>query len=132
MERAPLDAFISNVDPRFAPVVISLDRAISDADPGLTAAVKWRQLTYALAGDFHHWICAIAVTKKAVGLRFHFGGLLDDPQGVFRTGSSRFLRTIDIASIDDLDPQLVADTVRRAISRLDYFKAHWRELRDSP
>ncbi|MEW6184058.1 MAG: DUF1801 domain-containing protein [Bacillota bacterium] len=122
---------MSDVDTRFAPVVMALDRAVSDADSKITAAIKWRQLTYALAGDFHHWICAIAVTKKAVSLRFHFGGLLDDPHNVFRAGSSKFLRSIDFASANDLDPQLVTDYVRRALSRLDYFKANWRKLQGS-
>ena len=45
---------------------------------------------------------------------------------------SYFLRTIDFASADDLTPELVVDYVRRAIAQLDYFKANWRELQDSP
>ncbi|HYF95246.1 MAG TPA: DUF1801 domain-containing protein [Symbiobacteriaceae bacterium] len=128
---AGLEAFVRDTGTQSEPVVRSLHRAISDAHPDIAAAVKWKQLTYALAGDYHHWICAIDVTKKAVSLRFHFGGLLDDPKDVFRAGSSKFLRTIDFASVDGLDPTLVTAYVRQAIAKLDYFKANWRELQNS-
>ncbi len=71
--------------------------------------------------------CAIGVTKNAVCLPFLFGALLDDPRGVFRAGTSKILRTIDFASVEEVDAHLVADYVNEAVSRLDYFKAHVRE-----
>ena len=34
---------------------------------------KWGQLTFTLDGDWHHWICALSPTKKAVKLVIHKG-----------------------------------------------------------
>jgi len=131
MDDSALETFIADVDAARQPLVRALDRAVLAADPDLTAAVKWRQLTYALAGDFHHWICSIDVTKKRVSLRFHFGGLLEDPRQVFRAGASEFFRTIDFVAAGDLEPELVTDYVRRAVARTDDFKAAWRERQRS-
>jgi len=46
--------------------------------------------------------------------------------GVFGAGTG-ILRTIDLASCEEVDAQLVADYVNEAVSRLDYFKAHERD-----
>ena len=31
----------------------------------LDMALKWGRATYAIEGDFHHWLCQIGITKKA-------------------------------------------------------------------
>jgi hypothetical protein len=120
--------FVDAADPRFAEIVTALDVAIVSSEERLTPAVKWGHLTYGLDGDFHHWICALAVTKKWVSLRFHFGGLLSDPDQVFRAGASKFLRSIDYVKAEEVDAGLVGRYVREALSRLDYFKANWKRL----
>jgi hypothetical protein len=120
--------FAEGADPEFAEIVTALDVAIVSSEGRLTPAVKWGHLTYGLDGDFHHWICAIAVTKRWVSLRFHFGGLLSDPDQVFRAGASKFLRSIDYVRAEDVDAGLVDRYVREALSRLDYFKANWKRL----
>ncbi|MGB9299376.1 MAG: DUF1801 domain-containing protein [Anaerolineae bacterium] len=121
------DTFIDGIDTHFVPMVLALDRAVLAACPDFDTRIYYRMLTYALAGDFRHWICAISVHKKAVCLRFLFGVLLDDPQGVLRAGTG-ILRTIDFVSVEEVDAQLVADYVNEAVTRLDYFKAHERDL----
>ncbi len=109
-------------------IVEWLVRIIEGSGPPLDAAVKWRQLTFAQQGDFHHWICAIAVTKNGAALRFHFGGLLEDPEGVFKAGSSLFLRTIEYRTLRDVDEAVVSNLISQAVNRLEYFKQHWKEL----
>ena len=90
---SPLVAeFTQSAAPGFQGIVSHLVDVIGGASVKLDTAVKWRQLTFAKEGDFHHWICAIALSKKSVNLIFHFGGLLDDSTGAFVIGSSKFLR----------------------------------------
>ncbi len=91
-------------------------------------AVKWKRLTFALGGDFHHWICAIGFSKKSVNLTFHFGGLLDDPYGLFITGESRFLRKIEFTKTSELDPVRIRHYFDSAIDRLDYFRKNWKTI----
>ncbi|MGI9613821.1 MAG: DUF1801 domain-containing protein [Acidimicrobiales bacterium] len=108
-------------------------RAVADSigccDVELDSSMKWGRVSYAIEGDFHHWICAIGVTKKAVGLTFHFGGLLDDPEGRLMAGSSKFLRKLEFTSPHEVDAEVVCDFVDQAVGKHDYFKEHWKELR---
>lgn len=59
----------------------------------ITVAIKWDRLTFTVEGNWHHWLCAIAVTKRGVSLLFHKGSLLDDPAELLQ-GESRYLRRI--------------------------------------
>lgn len=120
--------FAANADVRFRPIVMRLAAIIHTAPEQLDVAVKWSNLTFAREGDFHHWICAIAVTKKAVSLNFHFGALLDDPTGLLKAGSSRFLRKLEYRALDDVDDAVVRDFVTQALIRLQYFKDNWKAI----
>lgn len=122
------ETFIADIDERFVPIVLALDRAVLGAGHALDTKISYQMLTYALAGDFQHWICAIGVTKKAVCLRFLFGVLLTDPRGILRAGTG-ILRTLDFKVGEEVDAQLVTDYVREAVSRLDDFKASVRKPR---
>lgn len=129
MSDSARETYIANIDPALVPAVLELDRAVMAACPELDSKISYQMLTYALKGDFRHWICAIdlgpprpAGTKKALHVRFLYGVLLDDPRHVLRAGKS-ILRTIDFASPEDVDTQLVTDYVREAVSRLDQYKA---------
>ena len=93
--------------------------------------MKWEQLTYAKNADFHHWIVGIKVTKKFVGLVFHFGGLLEDPRGVFNCGASKFARKIEYRQMDDIDVDVLQALLRQATDKVTYFKEHWKEIQAS-
>ena len=127
MGDSALSEFLASARPDAAPIVVAIDAAIRAAAP-LQSAIKWRQLTYGVDGDFHHWICAIAVTKKQVTLNFHFGALLADPEGAFRQGTSKFMRMLDYTSPATVDAGLITRRVIEAVSRLDYFKANWQRI----
>ncbi len=96
--------------------------------PSWLGGATWGKLTYAVGGDFHHWICAMSVSKKQVTLTVHFGGLLPDPPAAFREGSSTFLRMLDFTTPDSIDDQLVAGTTTAALAELDYFIADWKAI----
>jgi hypothetical protein len=83
------------------------------AGDGVAEAIKWRRLTFTFDGNWHHWPCAIAVTKRGVNLVFHKGSLLDDPAGLLQ-GEDRYVRQIphDRAAAD---PAAVTALVRQAI-----------------
>ena len=61
-----LREFTQGLTPEFAEIVTSLVKTISSSPVKLDAAIKWKQLTFALPGDFHYWICSISITKTSV------------------------------------------------------------------
>jgi hypothetical protein len=84
------------------------------AGDGVAEAVKWGRLTFTVNGNWHHWLCAIAVSRRAVRLVFHKGALLDDPAGLLQ-GEDRYVRQIphDRAATN---PKAVTALVRQAIA----------------
>ncbi|MCT2583317.1 DUF1801 domain-containing protein [Actinophytocola gossypii] len=81
----------------------------------LDEAIKWRRLTFTAGGDWHHWVCAVAVTTRGVNLMFHKGALLDDPARLLR-GEGRYLRQIPSAAALE-HPNEVHALVRAAVAR---------------
>ena len=122
MNEPALDSYIATIDPTFAPVATRLHRAIVAGCAELDSKISYRMLTYTLDGDFRRWICAIDVHKKPFHLRLLYGALLDDPRHLLRGGTSR-LANLDFASEQEIDPQLVTNYVKDAVSRYDEFKA---------
>jgi hypothetical protein len=88
----------------------------------LDVAVKWRQLTFAVEGDFDHWICAVAPTKKRVNLTFHFGRLLRENAGLFDESDAKFVRKIGYETLEDVDDAAIGDLVSQAIAALPTFR----------
>jgi hypothetical protein len=93
----------------------------------LDVAVKWRQLTFAVDGDFDHWICAIAPARTRVTLTFHFGRLLGDDGGLFNESDAKFVRKIGYESPEEVDGAAIADLVSEAIAALPTFRRVVRE-----
>jgi hypothetical protein len=122
------DHFVNGAEPCATEVVYALVEIIERTSVPLDAAVKWRRLTFAREGDFHHWICGIAITKRAVTLVFHFGGILDDPEGRLVAAASTFFRKMEFRSPADVDAQVVLAFVEQAIDRLQYFKDNWKAI----
>lgn len=90
-------------------------RAAADSSGELDEAIKWNRLTFTAGGDWHHWICAVSVTKRAASLMYHKGVLLDDPKGLLE-GDGQYLRGISYAQAHD-EPDAVAALVRQAVAR---------------
>ena len=122
MNAEALQAFTAGLTPGFSRAVTRLDETIHRA--ALDSAIKWRQLTYAVEGDFHYWFCAINVTKKHVTLRFHFGSMLEDPDGVFRVGESKWMRSLDFRLGEE---ERVRGLVREAVGKKEEFEERWKK-----
>jgi hypothetical protein len=92
-----------------------LAAVVHAADEAVAEAIKWRRLTFTVDDNWHHWLCAVAVTKGGVSLVFHKGSLLEDPAGLLQ-GEGRYLRQIpyDQAAAH---PEAVTALVRQAIAR---------------
>jgi hypothetical protein len=89
---------------------------VLDALPGAQHDQKWGRLTFTEEGDWHHWICAISSTKKAIKLVIHKGALLADPRGVME-GEGRYSRSIAIRSPEQVDPDVLGPILRDAAAR---------------
>lgn len=96
---------------------------IVTAHAAFDVAVKWRQLTFAVDGDFDHWVCAVAATSRQARLTFHFGAWLDDPAGLFEPSDALFVRRIGFRSAGDIDEAAVRDLLTRALETLPRFRA---------
>lgn len=123
-----IDSFTLSAHPNFVQLFTRLASVIGGVEPRLECAVKWGRLTFALDGDYHHWICGIGVTKKAVVLTFHFGGLLRDPTGLLRAGASRFGRKLEYRVPEDVNETAIVDFMSKALGRLEYFKDNWKAI----
>lgn len=86
---------------------------ISAVDPRLNQAMKWGRLTFAVEGNWHHWLCGIAITRKTSNLVFHKGALLEDPEGLLR-GTGQYVRQLPLATVHER-PDAVTQLVRSAI-----------------
>jgi hypothetical protein len=122
-----INDFITKADVKYREIIEKLINVLNEGDPKLVCAVKWNQLVFAVNSDFHHWICSISVTKKYVGLNFHFGSYLTDCSNILKAGSSRFLRQIQISSLSEIDEPAITDLLRQAVNKLDEFKRTWQQ-----
>jgi hypothetical protein len=86
---------------------------VIEADARMERAVKWGRLTYSLEGNWRHWLCAVATSKKATRLVFHKGVMLEDRSGLLES-SGRYVRELPLAvALRNRDD--VVDLVRSAI-----------------
>jgi hypothetical protein len=114
--REIIAAHLPGLDERSRPTVERLIDLILDVLPDAQQARKWGRLTFTRDGDWHHWICAISATKKAVNLVIHKGALLADPRGVLE-GEGRYVRAIAFRSPEEIDAHVVAPILREAAAR---------------
>lgn len=125
---AELKKFIEDVAGEKAPIVKHLYEKIVSINSNFVNKIKWKQLTFTIDEDFNHWIVAISVTKKAVNLVFHYGGLLDDPDQKLLVGSSKFLRKLEFKTVDEINTNTISFFITQAIDKREYFIANWRQL----
>ena len=123
-----VESFLTRCPEGRRQIVYQIVKAVQNADESLSMAIKWSQLTFARDEDFHHWICGIRVLKNSVNLYFHFGGLLEDPNHELSSGSSKFGRWIAFSNEKEFDSRVIEDFTKKAIEKLPYFKAHWKDI----
>jgi hypothetical protein len=107
--------WLDGLDERARQQVEELIALLRRGDPRVEQAIKWGRLTLTVDGDWHHWVCGIAATRKGVKLVFHKGALLTDPQKILR-GSGRYIREVPAATAVG-EPETITDLLREAITR---------------
>jgi hypothetical protein len=107
---------LPGLDERWRATAARLVDVVFDVLPDAQHARKWGRLTFTREGDWHHWICAVTATKRAVKLVIHKGALLADPHGVME-GRGRYTRSIAFRSADEIDAGVVAPILREAAAR---------------
>jgi hypothetical protein len=115
-ERAIIDKHLPRLDEGWRPTVARLIEAILGELPDAQHERKWGQLTFTRDGDWHHWICAVSPTKKAVKLVIHKGALLADPHGAME-GKGRYTRAIPFQAPDEIDAAILGPILREAAAR---------------
>jgi hypothetical protein len=113
---AIIDKGLPDLDRGWRSTVERLIEVILAVLPDAQHERKWGQLTFTRKGDWHHWICAISPTKRAVKLVIHKGALLADPQAAME-GKGRYTRAIPFRTPDEIDPDVVAPILRQAAAR---------------
>jgi hypothetical protein len=121
----PIPGFLNGLTSGSREVAERLTGIVSE-HAKLDAAIKWRQLTFAAGGDFDHWICAVAPTKRGANLVFHFGSMLTDSADAFASSDAKYVRKIGIASADDVDGDVVRDLLTQALDTLPRFRQQAR------
>jgi hypothetical protein len=108
-----VEAWLDKLSPAQQEQSQKLATAVHMANGSIAEAIKWRRLTFTVDDNWHHWLCAVAITKRGASLVFHKGVLLEDPAGLLR-GKSRYLREIPYDEAT-AHPDAVAALVREAI-----------------
>jgi hypothetical protein len=122
MEGDPVTRFLDGLTPTVRDVAERLILIVM-ARTTFDVAIKWRQLIFAVDGDFDHWICAVAATSRQARLTFHFGSMLRDAAGVFEASDARFVRKISYKSASDVDEPVVRDLLNQALDAYPRFRA---------
>jgi hypothetical protein len=111
--RAIVEQRLPDLDDRWRPTVERLVEVILREIPDADHALKWGRLTFTRLGDWHHWICSVSPTAKAVKLMIHKGAMLDDPHRALQ-GSGRYTRFIPFRAPDEIHADLVGPILRQA------------------
>lgn len=111
-----VDTQLPDLDDESRAIAERLIEVILGALPDAQHERKWGQLTFTRKADWHHWICAVSPSKKAVRLVIHKGAMLADPHRAMQ-GSGRYTRSIAFRAADDIDPGVVVPILRQAAER---------------
>jgi hypothetical protein len=113
---AVIDKHLPDLEQARRPTADRLIDLIQTELPDSEHDLKWGRLTFTRNGDWHHWICAVAPTKKVVRLVLHKGVLLDDRHATME-GTGRYTRSISFGAPDEINPDVVVPILRQAAER---------------
>ena len=115
-EREIIETYLPGLEDRWRSTAERLIEVVLGVLPDAEPGRKWGQLTFTREGDWHHWICAISPTKKAVKLVIHKGALLADPKETME-GEGRYTRAIPFQAPEEIDVDVVAPILLEAAAR---------------
>ena len=114
--REIIGLYLADLDDPWRSTAERLIEVVLGALPGAQYECKWGQLTFTRENNWHHWICAVAPTKKAMKLIIHKGALLSDSEGVME-GKGRYTRAIPFRAQEAIDADVLAPILQEAAAR---------------
>lgn len=108
---APVRAYFAKISPEHRAIGEKLDRIIEKSVPGVRRALKWSTPMYGLEG--RGWFAAFGSFKNYTKVNFFRGAALKPPPP---EGEGKEMRSINIASLADLDENQMTSWVRQAAS----------------
>jgi uncharacterized protein YdeI (YjbR/CyaY-like superfamily) len=109
---AKVEAYIEKAPEYARPILRKLRGIILRSDERLVEAIKWGAPSYSLKG----LVCSIGAFKRHAGLWFHKGALLKDPKKILEKSGAQQMRSIKLASPEDLDEKTILAYVREAVA----------------
>ena len=110
MGEKTIDAYIAGLETWQADVASSVREIVQGAAPEAKEAIKWAQPVWETNGPF----CYLKAWKNSVNLGFWRGVELEDPRALLE-GSGNTMRHVKLTSMDDIEPDALADLVRQAV-----------------
>ena len=110
MANKTIDGYIAGLEGWQAEVASSVREIVRGAAPEAKEVIKWTQPVWETSGPF----CYLKAWKNSVNLGFWRGVELEDPKGLLK-GSGKTMRHVKLTSIDDINPDALADLVQQAV-----------------
>lgn len=110
MGEKTIDAYIAGLETWQADISSSVREIVRGAAPEMEEGIKWAQPVWESNGPF----CYLKAWKNSVNLGFWRGVELEDPKGLLE-GSGKTMRHVKLTSMDDIEPDALADLVRQAV-----------------
>ena len=107
----PVGPWFKKLKPDLKAVADELHRLILSADPTLRAEIKWGNPCYSK----NTMVCALMGAKAHIGLFFHYGKRLQDPQKLL-SGTGKTVRSLKLTSVKDIPAAAVRKFVKGAVA----------------
>jgi hypothetical protein len=109
---APVRAYFATISSEHRAIGERLDKLIEKNVPGVRRAIKWSTPMWGVEG--RGWFAAFGSFKNYTKVNFFRGAELSPPPP---EGEGKLMRSINIASLEDLDEKQMASWVKQAASR---------------
>lgn len=106
----PVEPWFKKIHPDLKPVADKLHALILSAGPTLRAEMKWGMPCYSQ----NTMVCALMGAKAHIGLFFHYGKLLSDPQKIL-SGTGKAVRSVKFTSVKQIPAAAVKRLVKSAV-----------------
>ena len=106
-----VESWMSRLEPDLRAVAEAIRKLVLQAEPDLSEAIKWGNLTY----EKQARVCYLAATKGYVSLGFFNGAALTDTQGRIE-GTGKKMRHVKVRALSNIDQQQLAAWVREAVA----------------
>ena len=109
--KKPVGPWFRKLKPELKPIADQLHRLILAADPTLRAEIKWGNPCYSK----NTMVCALMGAKAHIGLFFHYGKGIPDPEKLL-SGTGKTVRSVIFTSVKQIPAAAVKNLVKGAVA----------------